>query len=149
MDPGALHELVRFTLGGRRYALASDVVREVLPMVAPTPMPSWPARALGLMELRGEPFPLVDLSDVLGAPPLPVSLSQFILVVRAPTRTWGVVVDGVHAVGPARVTPPSQLSDLPYLDASALSLGIVPDEAGPWLVLAPARLFDALEVPAP
>lgn len=148
MEAAATRELVRFLIGGRRYALPAEVVREVIPMVEPTPMPSWPERALGLLELRGELFPLVDLSDVLGLPPLAVSTSQYILVVVAPERLWGVVVDAVESVSSAPVVLPKELTASPFLDTAALSLGVVPDETGAWVVLAPAKLFDALDVPA-
>jgi len=147
MAPSAPQDLVRFRISGRRYALPAAVVREVIQMVEPTPIPSWPARALGLMELRGELFPLVDLSDVLGLAPLAVSAAQFILVVLAPDRTWGVVVDVVDSVVSVPVEPPLALSASRLLDTAALSLGVVVDEQGPWVVLAPELLFAALEVP--
>jgi purine-binding chemotaxis protein CheW len=79
-------EVVIVWLGGKPFAFPVTAVREVVQMIEPTPMPAWPDAALGIIDIRGELLPLVDVSEVLNRPALTISMSQFVLVLFASGR---------------------------------------------------------------
>jgi chemotaxis signal transduction protein len=103
--PTSEEGVVIATIGHQAFAFPVEQVREVVPLVDPTPMPSWPAHVLGVIELRGELMPLVDVAEVLGQPRRPVSASQRVLVLTLPERTLGVLVDTVEGVASGHLRP--------------------------------------------
>jgi purine-binding chemotaxis protein CheW len=56
-----------FTVAGERYALPLQELAEVLPFQGCTPVPGSSPSILGVMNLRGEIRPLIDLACVLSA----------------------------------------------------------------------------------
>ncbi len=91
-----------FHLGSERYALpASDVV-EVLPLVALKHLPHAPRGVVGLLNYRGQPVPVLDLSLLALGQPAVQRVSTRILITgakppeggAAPTRDLlGVLVE--------------------------------------------------------
>ncbi|HLX08259.1 MAG TPA: chemotaxis protein CheW [Thermoanaerobaculia bacterium] len=59
--------------GAVDFALPAAQVVEVLPAVAPRPVPGAPAPLLGLLAWRGEALPVVDLALAIGLAPAPAS----------------------------------------------------------------------------
>jgi chemotaxis signal transduction protein len=118
-------------------------VREVLPLVDPTPMPSWPPHVLGVIELRGELMPLVDVAEVLGQPARPVSPAQRILVLSLPERTLGVLVDTVEGVASGHLRPTVGFRP----EGGELARGVLSELHGAVLV-DPNVLLRSLQVPA-
>ncbi len=58
-----------FQLGDDRYALASDQVAEVLPLLRMKQIPLMPAGVAGVLNYHGVPVPVIDLSQLtLGRP---------------------------------------------------------------------------------
>jgi chemotaxis-related protein WspB len=72
-------------IGETRYALDARQVVEVLPLVQVRPSPSAPPGVAGLMNYRGEPVPVIDLSLLCCGRPARHLLSTRILLVRSPT----------------------------------------------------------------
>src|SRR5689334_18056482 len=91
-------DLVFFTVGRKRFAFLAVVVHEVLPMLEPTSVPGWPLHALGLIDVRGVLVPLLDVTAALGVPTKPLSASQYVLLMEAFHRPFGIVVDSVEGV---------------------------------------------------
>src|SRR4051812_4062803 len=91
-------DLVFFQIAHKRFAFPSVVVHEVLPMVEPTSVPGWPAHALGLIDVRGVLLPLLDVSLALGQAERPLSAHQYVLLMEAFNRPFGIVVDEVEGV---------------------------------------------------
>ncbi|GAB6040421.1 chemotaxis protein CheW [Endothiovibrio diazotrophicus] len=62
-------ELLLFTLhqGGQRFAIPVSGVREVREGLTATPLPNAHPLVMGLVQLRGNTFPLFDLEAALGA----------------------------------------------------------------------------------
>ena len=88
-------------IGDTRYALDARQVLEVLPLVQAQPGPSAAPGVVGLMNYRGEPAPIVDLSLLYCGRPARNLFSTRIVLVRAPCPVTGV--------GP--VTPALSLSE--------------------------------------
>ncbi len=59
-------EVVEFELAGGRYAVESRSVREVYAVRTVTPLPCAPPHVLGIINVRGQIVPIVDLRRILG-----------------------------------------------------------------------------------
>jgi purine-binding chemotaxis protein CheW len=113
MEPvEGLAELVVFRLEGREYAFPLEHVNEVLGMVALTPVPEAPPWLSGVINLRGQVVPVVDLRTRLGLPYQVPGLSTPIMVVQAGGRMAGLIVDAVDevlALPPGSIGPSDDL----------------------------------------
>lgn len=89
---GALDVLV-VALDDRRIAFALADVVEVLPAAEVTPLPEAPPVVRGLLNLRGEPLPVLDLRARVGLPERPAGVDDHVLVCLASGRRLGVWVD--------------------------------------------------------
>lgn len=65
---GSLLQLVSFHSGPLPLALESRFVRQVLRSTEPTPLPGAPPLLRGLVLLRGEVLPVVELAPLFGQP---------------------------------------------------------------------------------
>lgn len=102
-------QLVVFSIGGQQYALHLSTVERVLPMVAVSPLPQAPAVAPGVINLHGQPIPVLDLRRRFALPPRDYGLRSHLLVARTRRRTMAVPVDevmGISEVAAGAVTPP-------------------------------------------
>lgn len=70
------------TVAGRRFAIDCADAVEVLPVVAHRPAGVGPAWLLGLIEVRGELMPLVDLSIIVAGTPTGLRHAARIVVLR-------------------------------------------------------------------
>jgi purine-binding chemotaxis protein CheW len=93
-----LHTLVVFTLEGRAFALPVLDIGEILRMVAITHVPDTPAWVRGVINLRGQVIPVVDLRRRLGLQSSEIGLNTPILVVRTAERSLGLIADAVTDV---------------------------------------------------
>jgi purine-binding chemotaxis protein CheW len=102
-------QLVVLRLGDREYGLATEVVVQVLRMVAVRPVPESPPWIAGVVNLRGRTTPMVDLRRRLGLPARAPGPADHIVVVRSGDATLGLIVDAVLEVlevGQGEVEPP-------------------------------------------
>lgn len=90
--------VVGFTLGDRRFGIASDLVVEVLPMLPIRTLPGAPPAIVGVTSVRGQLLPLLDPGPRLGFEPCSVTPSSYIVSVRAADKRLGLVVDGADDV---------------------------------------------------
>jgi purine-binding chemotaxis protein CheW len=103
-------EVLVGTIAGKAYAFPVESVQEIVQLVEPTPMPEWPDEALGMIEIRGTLVPLLDAATFLGSQPVPLSPSQFVLVLEVAGRTWGILLDTVEGVRTGTVRPTDSLA---------------------------------------
>lgn len=142
-DKEELPDLVFVEIEHKRYALPARDVVEVLPIVEPTPMPAWPTDALGVINVRGELLPLVDVAPLLGRPPITIRTSSLIVVVLAFDRRWGLVVDAVHGVERGRIRRSEQPE---ATDGPSVMLGVTVEANGlVVVVLTPWGLLHSLQ----
>jgi purine-binding chemotaxis protein CheW len=103
-------EYLSFELGDELYAVPIGKVREIVggaPRL--TPIPNAPAFLKGLISLRGEVIPLVDLRREFGLPAPPYDKFTVVVVTEVVGVTVGVVVDrvvDVVAFGSGDIHPP-------------------------------------------
>ena len=119
------HEVLLFTLEGQRYALPSADVRELVRAVRLTPLPRAPDVVEGLLNLRGELLPVLDLRRRFRLPPRPLSPLDHFIIARAGPRLVGLRVDraeGLLPLGPGELDQaPSSLPGVGYV-AGAVKL---------------------------
>jgi purine-binding chemotaxis protein CheW len=86
-------EVLLFTLDGQRYGLPSADVRELVRAARLTPLPRAPDVVEGLLNLRGELLPVLDLRRRFRLPARPLSPMDHFIVARAGPRTVVLRVD--------------------------------------------------------
>jgi purine-binding chemotaxis protein CheW len=91
-----------FRIGGKRFAVETGIVGEVIGIPSILRVPKTPPAVLGLFSLRGTPVAVVDLLRVLGHGSVELSGKEFqILVLRTEQGVLaGILVDSLDAVVP-------------------------------------------------
>jgi len=102
-------ELVVFRLGPESYGLRLHEVREIIMVGQITPVPRAPQFVDGVLNLRGEVMPVVDLRTRFGLPRVEATTISRILITSIGGVFTGLVVDAVDEVRPVdlhRFGPP-------------------------------------------
>jgi purine-binding chemotaxis protein CheW len=108
-----LIELLEFRLAQERYAVETVYVREVYPLRNLTPLPCVPPFVLGVVNVRGQILPVLDIKKFFGLPEQGLTDLHRIVVVRDNGIELGLLADVVVAV---RSIPVESLqSSLPTL----------------------------------
>ena len=89
---------VTFFLGAEEYGLPILAVREIIGMVEITPIPQTPTFVRGVVNLRGNVIPIIDLRRKFSMECTEESRENCIIVVRAHGADTGVVVDRMSEV---------------------------------------------------
>ncbi len=140
------------TAGSHRVAFAIEEVQEVLAPRAVTRLFHAPRALLGVLNLRGDILPVVELAQLLGAPPqrgLMGEPNARLVVVRAKVAVQGALAKTgtlallVTHLDPLRDAEQGELRPIPAgvpEIASRLALGVVDAGGRPLLVMAVARI---------
>jgi purine-binding chemotaxis protein CheW len=103
-------QLIRFTVGDEDYGIELSQVKEVIRTRRVTWLPKAPACVRGIINLRGEVIPIVDLRDRFGLKQAEQTAATRVIVVEVEERRVGIVVDSASQV--ARI-PVDQFDDPP------------------------------------
>lgn len=87
-----------FELSGRLFALRVLDVQEILEDSEITNVPTTPHFLLGVINLRGEIVPVVDVRDVLHLPVKPKTLESRIMIINIKQVQLGILVDAIKEV---------------------------------------------------
>lgn len=93
--PRGFFQAVRVVVGDGAYAVTSAAVREIVRYARLTPVPGAAVALRGMLNLRGERVPVLDLRRLLGAGDTRPDLKTIILVFEAYGRAYGLLVDRV------------------------------------------------------
>ena len=93
-----LLQLVGFTLGEEDFGVDILSVQEINRVTEITKIPSTPDFVLGVINLRGNVIPVIDLRSRLGMPEKEHDKQTRIIVADVEDRTVGLVVDAVSEV---------------------------------------------------
>jgi purine-binding chemotaxis protein CheW len=124
-------QLCTFRIGGEDYAVDIMRVREIIQPLPITPVPRAPAFVEGVVHLRGEVVPVVDVRRRFGLPPSAPTHKTKFLVVHLAGRRIGLVVDEVCEVvrlARAEIRPAPALMGL---EAPRFFLGVCGGEGPP------------------
>ena len=94
----AKRQMVVFRVGGEEFALDIMDLKEVVAMRAVTPVPETESYVEGVMNLRGNLVPVLDLRKRLRALPHVESSERRIIVSSLEGRLVGLIVDGASEV---------------------------------------------------
>lgn len=95
---GESAQLVCFRLGTEEYGLDIGQVQEINRMIPITRVPRAPAFMKGVINLRGQLIPIIDLRVRFGMAPVEPTKSTRIVVVEIGPSRVGMIVDGVSEV---------------------------------------------------
>jgi len=85
-----------FSIGEDTYAIPVELLTEIIISQKIFPVPTAPSHVLGVINLRGNIVPIVDIRPALSLPPQ--SVPGQIAIVKYGTITLGIVVDNVSEV---------------------------------------------------
>ncbi len=113
-----MKQLISFTVGEEEYGLELPRVREVIRMRQVTWLPKAPTSVKGIINLRGEIIPIIDLSERFGLGKRDSTSATRVIVVDVEGRPVGMVVDSASQV--VRV-PVDQFDEPPPVMGEAVS----------------------------
>ncbi len=113
---GTVHrQFVLFRLGAEEYGLPIERVQSIIRYEVPTPVPHAPEMVEGVINLRGQVIPVIDLAQRLLGAPIEHSAASRIVVAEAGSGLVGLAVGSAHEVATFSVdeimpTPSAALS---------------------------------------
>jgi len=84
---------LKFRIGGEEYALDTPQIVEILPLLEITRVPQAPAGVAGLINYRGRPVPVIDLSELTIGRPAQPHISTRLILVRYGERLLGLIAE--------------------------------------------------------
>lgn len=94
----AEEQLVTFNLGAEEFGVDIMKVQEIIRIPPITRVPKAPAYVEGVINLRGNVIPVVDLRVRFGMPSIEETDSSRIVVLQVDQKEFGIRVDGVTEV---------------------------------------------------
>ncbi|EGA65195.1 chemotaxis protein CheW [Vibrio brasiliensis] len=146
----ATQEFLSFLLEGEEYGVPILDVREVRGWNTVREVPNSPAYMKGVLEIRGEYVPIVDLRMRFGLAPATISVTTVVIVLNdAQHQPLGIIVDGVSEVYPLTE---EQIKPSPYVSSDvdhSYVRGIASVSNGHLVLINLDALFDAAELVVP
>jgi purine-binding chemotaxis protein CheW len=118
-------QYLTFTLDREYYGIELLQVQEIKGNSAVTAVPNAPSYVKGVMNLRGNIVPVIDLRSRLGLPTLEYSRFHVIIVVMIQKKTLGILVDAVSDVlniAAGDIQPPPEIGLTEKLPVAGLAL---------------------------
>lgn len=112
LSEGNIIQLVSFTLDDVEYGIDILRVHEILRIPELTRLPNTPSYIKGVINLRGNVIPVVDVRERFGFPQMEVTELTRIIVIESEGRQIGLFVDNVSQViriSEKNIDPPSDL----------------------------------------
>jgi purine-binding chemotaxis protein CheW len=128
-------QILSFEVGAQTYCVPVGAVREIRGVTPATPLPDAPPYVRGVINLRGQVMPVIDLSERLGKGVAQDSARQVIIVVEHHDDVAGLLVDAVcdSFIVPAdAISPPPPLGE----EASPLVAAVITTETTMVVLLA-------------
>jgi purine-binding chemotaxis protein CheW len=105
--------VLEFGLAQERYGIAAHAVREVFPLRMLTPVPCCPRFVLGIVNVRGQILPVVDIKKLFDLPDQALSELNKVIIVHDEEMELGILADVV--IGMRLVPLDSIQTSLPTL----------------------------------
>lgn len=139
---GQALQVLSFEVGAQTYCVPVSAVREIRGVTPPTPLPDAPPFVRGVINLRGQVMPVIDLSQRLGKGAAEDGPRQVIIVVENQTDVAGLLVDAVcdsFTVEADAINPPPSLGDVE--ESPLVSAVITTGEGDMTVLLAVSRIL--------
>jgi purine-binding chemotaxis protein CheW len=111
---GEFVKVVSFRLGSEEYGVDIAQVQEIIRMVEITHVPRAPRFMEGVINLRGQLIPIIDLRTRFAMPRVETTKSTRIIVTEIGSKRVGIIVDSVSEV---LNIPLEQVEDAPDMIA--------------------------------
>jgi purine-binding chemotaxis protein CheW len=124
---------VVFSVAGAEYAISASLVKQLESYQGATRVPGAAAHVAGVIQVRGQVIPVVDMRQYFGQPSVEPSLDTRVVVIELGERRVGLIVDKSREV--LRVDP-SSIQTTPGLmerNARGLFFGLV--QLGPRMLI--------------
>ncbi|MCZ4292998.1 chemotaxis protein CheW [Vibrio sinaloensis] len=146
----ATQEFLSFVLEGEEYGVPILDVREVRGWSTVREVPNSPAYMKGVLEIRGEYVPIVDLRMRFGLTPATIGVTTVVIVLNDTHKhPLGIIVDGVSEVYPLTE---EQIKPSPHVSSDvdhSYVRGIASVSNGHLVLINLDALFDAAELAVP
>jgi purine-binding chemotaxis protein CheW len=138
-----------FTMDGDNYAIPVEHLTEIINSRKIFSVPTAPSHVLGVINLRGNIVPIVDIRPALSLPPQ--SVPGQIAIVKHGTMTFGIVVDNVSAVvgvpeSSVLAIPSDQGAQQAGRDRNRFLSGIIQRETSKAALLNIERVFEEIKL---
>ena len=97
-EAGELRQFISFSVGQEEYGLELLRVKEVIRVRETTWLPKAPSFVKGIINLRGDVIPIIDLRDKFGLESHEDTAQTRVIVVEVEGRLIGMVVDSASQV---------------------------------------------------
>lgn len=101
-------EILEFQLASENYGIESSFVRDVQPLKAFTPLPGMPPFVLGIVNVRGQIFSVIDLKKFFELPDKGLGDLNKVIIVRSPMLEFGILADvivGIRRIPISEIQP--------------------------------------------
>jgi len=95
VQTGASMPLVIFSLANETYGIATEYVREVQPLRDVTPVPCTPGFVVGVINIRGSIFSVIDIRSFFGVPKTEMTGATKVILVNGAGLELGILADDV------------------------------------------------------
>lgn len=92
---GETLRVVIFSLSNETYGISTDYVREVQPLREISPVPCTPGFVVGVINIRGSIYSVIDIRDFLGVPKQEITDLTKVILVDAAGLEVGILADDV------------------------------------------------------
>ncbi len=89
-------DIITFTLAAETYGIESVFVREVYPLKNFTPLPGAPSFIFGIVNVRGQILPIVDLKKFFNLPEKGLAELNKIIILTNDQMEFGIMADIVN-----------------------------------------------------
>ena len=107
-----------FLTDGQLFGMPIRDVLQIIGMQEITGVPEFPSYAKGIINLRGDVVPIIDMRLRLGKPEMDYTERTCIIVTNVNDHSIGCIVDGVDEVTSIE---PGDISELPEVDQAGQS----------------------------
>jgi len=136
-----------FSIGEDMYAIPVTLLTEIIIPQKIFPVPTTPSYVRGVINLRGNIVPIVEIREMLSLAQ-PASTAGQIAIIKYSTITIGIVVDNVYEITSVPVssvlTIPADFGAQPGRNRSRFFKGIVQREAGLAALLNIERILEEI-----
>jgi purine-binding chemotaxis protein CheW len=106
-------QVLVFTLGPERFGVRSETVREVCPMRQVTRVPCVPSFVIGIINIRGKIFSILDIRRLLNLPEARSQNQEKVIIIGFEDIELGILADDVCGVQQIAVSDIQQ--DVPII----------------------------------
>jgi len=95
---GGQMEIVEFLLSNEHYCVESQFIQEVFPLKEYTPLPCVPSFVFGLINVRGQIIPVINIKKFYDIPDVNISDFANVIILHNENATFSILADSIIGV---------------------------------------------------